>query len=257
MFGILLVEYGKSLFFREETLFSASLSFGGFVTGNDSIVFEAYLKDYYLPLLMQIIIQPIALSSSESKYNSDSSGSNSIISYLIQNLSKIFGDTASISSSGSLQSSPFRASTATATMPPTYLYDRRRRQWISNRLLDWVLKNNNPDDNTKVLAVCDFDAYSDELNFVFGEAHFGGRVAAIYLSRLKEEFYVRKSDTNKLFKQRVIKEAVHELGHVFGLTHCEKSKCVMHFSNSLQDTDFKDHKFCERCNQILSRQFNT
>lgn len=239
----------------EKELYFLFLFLWGSVTGNDSIAFEAYLKDYYLSLLMQIIIQPIAWSSYESKYNSNSS-SNSIICYLIQNLSKIFGDTASISSTGSLQSSSFRASTATATMPPTYLYDRGRRQWISNRILDWLLKNNNPDDNTKVLAVCDFDAYSDELNFVFGEAHFGGRVAAIYLPRLKGEFYVRKSDTKKLFKQRVIKEAVHELGHVFGLTHCDKSKCVMHFSNSLQDTDFKDHKFCERCNQILSRQFN-
>jgi archaemetzincin len=202
---------------------------------------------------MKIIIQPIAWSSSKSEYNSSSS--NGIICSLIQHLSKIFGDTASINSS-SLQSSSFQASTA-ATTPPTYLYDRHRKQWISDRILDWLLQNNNPDDNTKVLAICDFDAYSDELNFVFGEAHFGGRVAAIYLPRLREEFYVRKSDTNMLFKQRVIKEAVHELGHVFGLTHCEKSKCVMHFSNSLQDTDFKDHKFCERCNKILkSRQFD-
>jgi archaemetzincin len=38
-------------------------------------------------------------------------------------------------------------------------------------------------------------------------------------------------------------EAVHELGHAFGLTHCEKSRCVMHFSNSLQDTDFKHYIF--------------
>jgi archaemetzincin len=205
---------------------------------------------------MQIIIQPVAWSSSESKYNSSSSNSNSIVCSLIQHLSKIFGDMASINSS-SLQSSSFQAYTA-AAMPPLYLYDRHRKQWISNRILDWLLQNNNPDDNTKVLAICDFDAYSDELNFVFGEAHFGGKVAAIYLPRLREEFYVRKLDTNKLFKQRVIKEAVHELGHLFGLTHCEKSKCVMHFSNSLQDTDFKDHKFCERCNQILkSIQFNT
>jgi archaemetzincin len=50
---------------------------------------------------------------------------------------------------------------------------------------------------------------------------------------------------------RVIKEAVHELGHALGLTHCEKSRCVMHFSNSLQDTDFKHYMFCERCNKIL------
>ena len=158
---------------------------------------------------------------------------------------------ASINNS-SLQSS-FQASTAAATMPPTYLYGRRRKQWICSGILDWLLQNNNPDDNTKLLAICDFDAYSDELNFVFGEAHFGGRVAAVYLPRLREEFYGRKSDTSKLFEQRVIKEAVHELGHVFGLTHCENSKCAMYFSNSLQDTDFKDHKFCERCNKTLKK----
>jgi archaemetzincin len=198
---------------------------------------------------MQILIQPIPYSTSEFEYNSSG---NSIVYSLIQHLSKIFGDMASIDSS-SLQSSSFQASTAAAIMPPTYLYDRRRKQWISNRILDWLLQNNNPDDNTKLLAICDFDAYSGELNFVLGEAHLGGRVAAIYLPRLRQDFYVKKSDTNKLFEQRVIKEAVHELGHAFGLTHCENNKCVMHFSNSLQDTDFKDHKFCERCNKILKR----
>jgi archaemetzincin len=139
-------------------------------------------------------------------------------------------------------------------MPPMYLYDRRRKQWISDKILDWLLQNYNPDSNTKVLAICDFDAYSGELNFVLGQAHLGGRVATIYLSRLRQDFYVKKSDINKLFEQRVIKETVHELGHAFGLMHCEKSKCVMHFSNSLQDTDIKDHKFCERCDKILKGQ---
>src|SRR5215203_5627323 len=198
---------------------------------------------------MQIIIQPISYSASEFEFNSSS---NSIVYSLIQHLLKIFGDKVGIDDS-SLQPSSFQISIAAATIPPTYLYDRRRRQWISNRILDWLLQNNNPDDNTKVLAICDFDAYSGELNFVLGEAHLGGRVAAIYLPRLRQDFYVKKSDTNKLFEQRVIKEAVHELGHAFGLTHCENNKCVMHFSNSLQDTDFKDHKLCERCNKILKR----
>ena len=199
---------------------------------------------------MQIIIQPIAWSSYESKYNSNSS----IICYLIQNLSKIFGDKAhinsgSLQSSSSLQSSP----SSLTTMPPTHLFDKARKQWISDSLLDWLLETNEPDITTKVLAICDFDAYSDELNFVFGEAHLGGRVAAIYLPRLREEFYVHKSNknNNNLFEQRVIKEAVHELGHTFGLRHCQISKCVMDFSNSLQDTDFKDDTFCERCNKIL------
>ena len=77
----------------------------------------------------------------------------------------------------------------------------------------------------------------------------GGRVAAIYLPRLRQELYVKKLDTNKLFEQRVIKEAIHELSHTFGLSHCEESRCVMHFSNSLQETDFKNYIFCKKCDK--------
>ena len=197
---------------------------------------------------MQIVILLIGWHSSEIEYYT------TIISPLIQRLSKIFGDKARINSDSLQSSSSLQLSSSITTMPPTHLFDKTRKQWISDSLLDWLLESNKPDITTKVLAICDFDAYSDELNFVFGEAHLGGRVAAIYLPRLREEFYVRKSDKNKsnLFEQRVVKEAVHELGHTFGLRHCQISKCVMHFSNSLQDTDFKDDKFCERCNKILA-----
>jgi archaemetzincin len=196
---------------------------------------------------VQIVILPIRGYSSEFEYNT----TTTIVSPLIQHLSKIFGDKARINSSDSLQSS----STARTITPPMHLFDKARKQWISDSLLDWLLESNNPNSTTKVLAICDFDAYSDDLNFVFGEAHLGGRVAAIYLPRLRDEIYVHKSDNKNnnynLFEQRVIKEAVHELGHTFGLRHCQINKCVMHFSNSLQDTDFKDDKFCKRCNKIL------
>jgi archaemetzincin len=198
---------------------------------------------------MQIVILPIGWHSSEFE-----GYTTTIVSPLIQRLSKIFGDKARINSD-SLQSSSLQLSSSITTMPPTHLFDKARKQWISDSLLDWLLETNQPDITTKLLAICDFDAYSDELNFVFGEAHLGGRVAAIYLPRLREEFYVHKSDKNNnknLFEQRVIKEAVHELGHTFGLRHCQISKCVMYFSNSIRDTDFKDDKFCERCNKILA-----
>ncbi len=201
---------------------------------------------------MQITIQVLPCLYTEFEYSTSSSSGYSMVYSLIQHLSKLFGDVASIDDSR-LQPSCFQTpSTAAAIMSPTYLYDRRRKQWISDKILDWLLQIYNPDSNTKVLAVCDFDAYSGELNFVLGQAHLGGKVAVIYLSRLRQDFYGKKSDINKLFEQRVIKEAVHELGHSFGLIHCEKNKCVMHFSNSLQDTDFKHDKFCERCNKILS-----
>ena len=196
---------------------------------------------------MHILILPIGCYSSEFEYNA------TIVSSLIQHLSKIFGDKARINSDSRSQSSSLQSlPSSSTTMPPTHLFDKARKQWISDNLLDWLLESNNPDGTTKVLAICDFDAYSDELNFVFGQAQLGGRVAAVYLSRLRDELYVCRSDKkNNLFQQRVIKEAVHELGHAFGLRHCQITKCVMHFSNSLSDTDFKDDRFCERCNKIL------
>jgi archaemetzincin len=130
------------------------------------------------------------------------------------------------------------------------LFNKTRNQWKSSMILEWTLREMNPNSYTKILAICDLDAYSNGLNFVFGEAHRGGRVGAIYLSRLRQEFYGFLPDAD-LFQQRIIKEAIHELGHVFGLSHCEKRSCIMHFSNSLRDTDFKDPYFCNRCNGLL------
>jgi archaemetzincin len=96
------------------------------------------------------------------------------------------------------------------------LFDKSRKQWKSDKILLWLLDRNEPDIGNKVLAICDFDAYSTGLNFVFGQAHIDGRVSAIYLPRLKQEFYGLKPDKS-LFHQRIVKEAVHELGHIFGL----------------------------------------
>jgi hypothetical protein len=41
-----------------------------------------------------------------------------------------------------------------------HIYTTRRKQWISDKILDWLLQNYNPDSDTKVLAICNFDAYS-------------------------------------------------------------------------------------------------
>jgi archaemetzincin len=46
---------------------------------------------------------------------------------------------------------------------------------------------------------------------------------------------------------RALKEAVHELGHTLGLVHCPEAGCVMHFSNTLADTDCKSHRLCAMC----------
>jgi archaemetzincin len=153
----------------------------------------------------------------------------------------------------------FNASSSIVTTPPIkqipeQLFDKQRNQWKSSDILQWLSDNytklyyskQGRTTTTKVLAICDFDAYSDKLNFVFGEAHLDGRICAIYLPRIRQEFYGLKPDKS-LFYQRIVKEAVHELGHAFGLNHCENIKCVMHFSNSLPDTDIKTSHLCNVC----------
>jgi len=58
-----------------------------------------------------------------------------------------------------------------------------------------------------------------------------------------------------LFRERILKEAVHELGHTFGLSHCSSPSCVMFFSNSLPGTDRKKSDFCPECRRRLLRVF--
>jgi archaemetzincin len=98
----------------------------------------------------------------------------------------------------------------------------------------------------RILGVVDADIYVHDLNYVFGEAYAPGNAALISLWRLKPEFYKEKPD-GKMLETRALKEATHELGHTLGLQHCFRSACVMHFSNSIFDTDKKQNVFCDEC----------
>jgi archaemetzincin len=126
-------------------------------------------------------------------------------------------------------------------------FDKKRKQYRSNAILSeiqgYAAKKT---DLNRVLGVVDADIFVPELNFVFGEAACPGKAALISLWRLKPEFYGDAPNV-ALFSARTLKEAVHELGHTLGLRHCPRSSCVMHFSNSISDTDIKQSLFCEQC----------
>jgi archaemetzincin len=87
------------------------------------------------------------------------------------------------------------------------------------------------------------DLYAPELNFVFGEASSAGRVAVFSLARLYSMTGAEK-DEEKTVERRAVIEAMHELGHVFNLSHCTRRDCVMWFSNTLVETDRKGTQFC-------------
>jgi len=128
---------------------------------------------------------------------------------------------------------------------PDYAFNGKRKQHFSTAIL-LKLKGIERETGDRVLGVTEHDLYVPSLNFVFGEADLQNRVTIISLRRLSQEFYGLTEDMDRL-KERAIKEAVHELGHTYGLGHCSNPLCVMHFSNSLLDTDIKKASFCPQC----------
>lgn len=126
-----------------------------------------------------------------------------------------------------------------------------RSQYQSTRILESLSRLARHIGVDKLLGVTEVDLYVPSLNFVFGEAECPGDVAVISIFRLDPKFYGQGNGA--LVFRRALKEAVHELGHTFGLVHCRNSSCVMSFSNSIYDTDRKRERFCNRCSELVMR----
>jgi len=129
---------------------------------------------------------------------------------------------------------------------PEDAYNVVRRQYHSSLLLARICDHVKESGADRVLGITDMDLYVPRLNFVFGEAQCPGRTAVISLRRLRPEFYGQPTN-GKLFVERSIKEAIHEVGHTLGQGHCRNPACIMFFSNSILDTDRKLTKFCSEC----------
>lgn len=127
---------------------------------------------------------------------------------------------------------------------PDYAFAQKRKQYSSTAIITAIMKQREYAPHEKILGIVDHDLFVPELNFVFGEA--SPRAAVISLTRLRQTFYRLPEDQN-LFYRRILTEAIHEIGHTYGLEHCDNSRCVMFFSNNLSDTDRKGPQFCSTC----------
>ena len=58
---------------------------------------------------------------------------------------------------------------------------------------------------------------------------------------------MRHFDRAAVTTDRLIKEAVHELGHTLALTHCDDYECVMASSYSVEWIDVKSASLCPQC----------
>jgi len=130
-------------------------------------------------------------------------------------------------------------------LDPKPCYHPERQQFHSSEMLQRVQPLLRKQD-WRVLAVTDVDLYIPILKYVFGEAQLGGPCALISAHRLRQEFYGLDRD-DSLLRQRLLKAAVHELGHTLDLHHCADYQCAMASSHAVEWIDLRESTFCEVC----------
>jgi archaemetzincin len=127
--------------------------------------------------------------------------------------------------------------------------DTKKRQLLAPEVLGW-LKNRLPDDAFGLVAVTMEDLYPNpSWNFVFGMASLRERVGVQSFARQDPAFFSepRPAGWQTLARRRATWTVVHEISHMFGLTHCTYWRCVVAGSNHQDETDRSPLHACPVC----------
>jgi archaemetzincin len=127
---------------------------------------------------------------------------------------------------------------------PAFAFNKDRAQYhttsIMRRLL--TLKETGV---PLVLGVADVDLFQPDSNFVYGEADREAHVGVMSIFRLKGE--------GEAWKRRAFVEAVHQAGHLVGLSFCEDARCAMYLATTITDADRRQLHLCNNCRNELTK----
>jgi archaemetzincin len=127
--------------------------------------------------------------------------------------------------------------------------DPDRNQYYSSAILARLAGTvENPGE--VVLGVTALDLFVPVLTFVFGEAQLHGACALVSIHRLENQFYGLPSESRDL-TARLLKEALHEIGHTQGLKHCHDWRCVMASAHAVERLDIKEAGYCAQCAGLI------
>jgi archaemetzincin len=147
----------------------------------------------------------------------------------------------------------YRTATHPVLSDILFAYDENRKQYYSTAILQ-KLADNAPENCFKIIGITSLDLFIPILTHVFGEAQLGGKACMISTYRLQDSM---ETESYAKIQDRIVKEAIHELGHAFSLRHCDSSSCIMHYCRGIQDVDIKSDRFCRYCAIMLADELKS
>jgi archaemetzincin len=129
-------------------------------------------------------------------------------------------------------------------------YDVNRGQYDAIKIIQEFEKENSP--HTLILTTVDL--FIPIFTFVFGLAKLNGSTGIVSTRRLENRYYGLPDDP-QLLQERLLKEIIHEFGHLAGLRHCPQFDCVMASSTSADEIDIKSAYYCEACRSRFEENF--
>ena len=132
---------------------------------------------------------------------------------------------------------------------PAYAFDKQRLQYNAGTILQ-TIRTIPFDGYHKIVGILNIDIFVPIFEHVYGEARQGGRHAIVSLYRLGQHLEASSVGQAHLC-ERAAKVALHELGHLFNLQHCDNPHCLMHFSGALEDLDGLTFNLCRYCRTYL------
>jgi archaemetzincin len=122
-----------------------------------------------------------------------------------------------------------------------------QRQLLTGDILAY-LRDALPADAFCLVAFTEVDLYPEpSWNFVFGQASLRERVGVYSIARYDPAFYgetLSADDADRVIERRALKVMSHEVGHMFGLSHCVYYACAMNGSNHLEESDRRPFHLC-------------
>lgn len=145
---------------------------------------------------------------------------------------------------------PMREATAIALPTEGKREHGGHTQYLTSAIQTRLMYPRLPKDAVCCLGITVEDLYpAPSWNYVFGEALIQDRVGVYSLARYRPEFFGQTAgpDAEKTLLRRSIKVMVHETGHMFGLLHCRRYRCLMNGSNHLGELDASPVFLCPEC----------